>query len=90
MAGLLKKVPLVRTRLRVPLLRLVVVAVAVPDAVVRLPQVERLRNSRVSVSLWLAASYREAGGLPNLAASIATLVFISLSFAVYLPSSHEN
>src|SRR5207244_2417686 len=30
------------------------------------------------------------GGLPNLAASIATFVFISFSFAVYLPSSQEN
>src|SRR5260370_21535179 len=31
-----------------------------------------------------------ADGLPNLVASIATLVLTSLSFAVYRPSSHVN
>ena len=51
----------------------------------------RLENWQPSrdISLVRHQGYFEPG-LPNLAASIATFVLISFSFAVYLPSNHEN
>src|SRR5882762_2788666 len=45
---------------------------------------------RWALVFFVSISHYLADGLPNLAASIATFVLTSVSFAVYLPSSHVN
>src|SRR5581483_1118577 len=47
-------------------------------------------GSRASPGLVMTIRYFASEGLPNLDASIATLVFTSLIFAVYRPSSQRN